>query len=49
MEEKVKEKQKKGFFAALLDKLDKKMEEKAKSGPCCCKKDDIEGNKSCCS
>ena len=49
MEEKVKEKQKKGFFARLLDKLDKKMEEKAKSGSCCCKGDDSEGKKSCCS
>ncbi len=42
-------KSKKGFFAKLFDKLDKKLEEKAKSGPCCCKSDNKEGNKSCCS
>ncbi|MEI6832336.1 MAG: hypothetical protein WCK61_06495 [Candidatus Omnitrophota bacterium] len=50
MEEKVKkEKQKKGFFARLFDKLDKKMEEKSKSGSCGCKGNDSEGKKSCCS
>lgn len=38
----------KGFFAKLFDKLDKKMQEKAKSNPCCCKGDDKEGKKSCC-
>lgn len=26
---------KKGFFGRLADKLDKKMQEKAKSSPCC--------------
>ena len=42
---------KKGFFARLLDSLDKKMQEKAKSGSCCCcsgsepKKPE---NKGCC-
>ena len=40
---------KKGFFANLFDRLDKKLEEKAKSSPCCCKSDKNEGNKSCCS
>lgn len=39
---------KKGFFARLLDKLDKKMEEKAKSSPCCCKSAQKK-DKSCCS
>ena len=38
----------KGFFAKLFDKLDKKMEEKAKSSPCCCKGGSQEGKKSCC-
>jgi len=27
---------KKGFFGKLVDKLDKKMEKKAKSKECCC-------------
>lgn len=27
---------KKGFFARLMERLDKSMEEKAKSGGCCC-------------
>jgi len=27
---------KKGFWARLMDSLDKKMEAKAKSGGCCC-------------
>jgi|GEM_PF-2010143 len=35
-------------FAQLLDKIDKKMEDKAKSGPCCCKPPEGK-NKSCCS
>ena len=39
---------KKGFFARLLDKLDKKMEAKAKSSPCCCKTAQKK-DKSCCS
>ena len=42
-------KPKKGFFARLFDKLDKKIEEKAKAGSCCCKSDGSEGKKSCCS
>ena len=38
---------KKGFFSRLVERLDKKMEEKAKSGSCCSKKDKDEG-KPCC-
>jgi len=50
MEDKPEEKKlKKGFFVRLLDKIDKKMEEKAKSSSCCCKSNDKEGKKSCCS
>ena len=50
MENKSEEKKtKKGFFAKLFDKLDKKMEEKAKSGSCGCKNDGRGENKSCCS
>lgn len=45
---KSKDDRKKSFFARLLDKLDKKMEEKAKSLPCCPKPLDKGGN-SCCS
>ena len=39
---------KKGFFAKLIEKLDKKIEEKAKAKPCCGSDDKKEG-KSCCS
>ncbi|MBU0547411.1 MAG: hypothetical protein KJ710_04545 [Candidatus Omnitrophica bacterium] len=44
------EKVKKGFFSRVVDKLDKKMQEKAKteSKPCCGGEDKI-GKKSCCS
>jgi hypothetical protein len=38
----------KQFFSQLLNKVDKKMEEKAKSRPCCCKPVDKESG-SCCS
>jgi len=38
----------KGFFSRILDRLDKKMEEKAKSSSCCCKSSDKSGGKSCC-
>lgn len=31
-----KKEEKKGFFARLMDNLDKKMEGKANSGGCCC-------------
>ncbi len=36
------------FFKGLFEKMDKKMEEKAKSKPCCCGPSDKEKN-SCCS
>ncbi len=39
---------KKGFFARLMEKLDKKMEEKAKAKPCCDSREKDKG-KSCCS
>ncbi len=29
-------KEKKGFIARFLDKMDKKLEEKSKNKPCCC-------------
>jgi hypothetical protein len=38
----------KKFLKGLFVKLDQKMEEKAKSGSCCCKPQD-RGDKSCCS
>jgi len=37
---------KKSFLAKLVEKLDKKMEEKAKTKPCCAK--DKPRSKSCC-
>ena len=49
MEDKLEEKKtKKGFFARMFEKLDKKMEEKAKSQPCCSKPSN-KGGSSCCS
>ena len=42
---------KKGFFAKLIEKMDKKLEAKAKSSCCCTPKDDSkDGSKgdSCC-
>lgn len=44
---KAKENKKKSFFARLFDRLDKKMEKKAKSQPCC--KPSDKGGNSCCS
>ena len=41
-------KKKKSFFSKLLEKLDKKMEEKAKVKPCCESKDK-DKDKPCCS
>ena len=38
----------KQFFSGLVNKIDKKMEEKAKSQACSCKPSDKDG-KSCCS
>jgi hypothetical protein len=43
---KVQEK-KKGFFARLLERIDKKMEAKAKSAPCCNPSSKDKGT-SCC-
>ena len=40
-------KAKKGFFSGMFEKLDKKMEEKAKTQPCC--KPSDKGGSSCCS
>ncbi|MDP3042714.1 MAG: hypothetical protein Q8N62_08360 [Candidatus Omnitrophota bacterium] len=42
------EKVKRGFFARMIEKLDKKMEEKAREGKCCGGSDKKE-RKSCCS
>ncbi len=42
------EKVKKGFFARMIDKLDKQMQEKAKAKPCCGGNDKSD-KKSCCS
>jgi hypothetical protein len=39
---------KKSFLAGLFEKLDKKMEEKSKSQPCCSKPTGTKGG-SCCS
>lgn len=39
-------KEKKGFFAKLADKFDKKLEEKAKKKKCCCC-DDSKKDKQC--
>ncbi|MBI4845150.1 MAG: hypothetical protein HY810_01530 [Candidatus Omnitrophica bacterium] len=38
---------KKGFFAKIMDKLDKKLEEKAKGAGCCGNSDKNKG-KPCC-
>ena len=45
-EEMNKSEKKKSIFGKLIEKLDKKMEEKAKTEPCCDSKDK---GKSCCS
>lgn len=42
-----KSERKKSFFGKLIDKLDKKMEEKARIKPCCASKEKTKG-KSCC-
>ena len=39
---------KRGFFARIIDKLDKKMQEKAKSRSCCSREVKA-SKKSCCS
>lgn len=44
-----KESKAKGFFARLAEKIDKKIQEKAKSGSCCCSTGSDKGaNNSCC-
>ncbi len=49
MKDKTEEKKtKKGFFSRMLEKLDKKMEEKAKSTSCC-NGENNPGKNSCCS
>ena len=42
-----KEEKKKGFFAKLFEKLDKKLEDKAKKTGCCCGPKKESGD-SCC-
>jgi hypothetical protein len=39
---------KKGFISRLIERLDKKMEEKANAKPCCGSKDK-KGDRPCCS
>lgn len=39
----------KSFFKGLVDKLDKKMEEKSKSTSCCCGGSKSSKDSSCCS
>lgn len=50
MTDEKKTEQKKGFFARLIDSLDKKMEEKARSGGCGCCAPKSQGTeeKKCC-
>lgn len=47
-DEREEKKTRKGFFSRMLDKFDKKMEEKVKSIGCCKSKDNSSKN-SCCS
>jgi len=42
-------KEKKGFIARFLDKMDKKLEGKSKSKPCCCCDSNKSGDKKKCS
>mgnify|MGYP001202681108 CR=1 FL=1 len=39
---------KKGWLGSLLEKLDKKMEAKAREGSCCCSPKDSKKGSSCC-
>ena len=39
---------KKGWFGNWLEKLDKKMEAKAREGSCCCSPKDPKKGSSCC-
>jgi len=44
-----KEEKKKGFFSKLMEKLDQKLEAKAKkTGSCCGSKNDASNGDSCC-
>ncbi len=43
-----KEEKKKGFFARLFEKIDKKLEAKSKQSGCCCNSKDDNGEDSCC-
>ena len=45
-QEKDKSEKKKGFFARIIDKLDKKIEDKANKSSCCCS--DQKKDSSCC-
>ena len=48
-EKKIEKPAKKGFFKALVEKIDKKMEEKSKQKPCCGSNDAAsEDSNSCC-
>lgn len=38
----------KGFFGRIIERIDKRMEEKAKNSPCYCTGKD-KGDKACCS
>ena len=46
--EQVKPKKKKGFFGKMIEKLDKKMEEKANKTSCCGDGADKDKGSSCC-
>ncbi|MBP7654464.1 hypothetical protein KA977_13645 [Candidatus Dependentiae bacterium] len=41
-------KEKKGFLSKIIDKFDKKLEEKSKLQSCCCCSKDKDNKKSCC-
>ncbi|MFC1855465.1 hypothetical protein ACFL2A_02835 [Thermodesulfobacteriota bacterium] len=45
--EKKEKREKKGFISKIVDKLDKKLEDKAKKASCCDRKDK-KGGSSCC-
>lgn len=40
--------EKKGWFSKWLERLDKKMEAKAREGSCCCSPKDPKKGSSCC-
>lgn len=47
-EEKNTGKEKKGFFSRLVEKLDRKLEDKAKKSSCCGSESDKNKGSSCC-